>query len=368
MPRILIIDDDKLTRTGITKLLESKQYDVLQAENGQKGLILALQEHPEVIICDVMMPGMNGYEVLQKLQENRHTAGIPFIFLTSKADVKDIRAAMLLGADDYLIKPFDEKELLDSIRSKINKRKDSQTTQTLLHHTDQNKMLLHEKSAHEINTPLSGILMSTDLLLKRQGNLNKEEEKELLHIIHSSAKRLNNTLQNYQLYNILESLKEDEELRAFYASGLTQGFKRLAEETIDQVARDYGRYNDVIVELEESTLRIAAPHAQKIVKELVENALKFSEKGQIVQVLGKKHEDLYHLKIIDYGRGMEPWQMQNITAYRQFERAKYEQQGMGLGLYLAKALIELHQGVLRLDNNPSRGTIVTVSLRIQPSH
>ena len=121
MQKILIIEDNKDLRENTAEILELAGYEVLIAENGEKGIIKAKQFKPNLIVCDIMMPKMDGYMVLQKLGEDSITAGIPFIFMTAKTNRADVRFGMNLGADDYLTKPFEEKELLDAIDCRLKK-------------------------------------------------------------------------------------------------------------------------------------------------------------------------------------------------------------------------------------------------------
>ncbi len=121
MQKILLIEDNKDLRENTAEILELSSYEVLTAENGEKGVIKAKQYRPNLIVCDIMMPKMDGYEVLQKLGEDSATAGIPFIFMTAKTNRADVRFGMNLGADDYLTKPFEEKELLDAIDCRLKK-------------------------------------------------------------------------------------------------------------------------------------------------------------------------------------------------------------------------------------------------------
>jgi diguanylate cyclase (GGDEF)-like protein len=122
MKKILVIEDDKTIRASLVKILQNEEFDVNSAENGQIGLQLAKQRLPDIIICDVMMPELDGYQLLNILRNEPLTAAIPFIFLTSKATKADIRKGMNLGADDYLTKPFTKAELLESIATQIRKR------------------------------------------------------------------------------------------------------------------------------------------------------------------------------------------------------------------------------------------------------
>jgi len=119
--KILLIEDNKEMRENTTEILQLAHYDVITAKNGKEGVELAEKEHPHLIICDIMMPNLDGYGVLHLLSKNEATASIPFIFLTAKAERTDFRKGMEMGADDYITKPFDDIELLNAIESRLKK-------------------------------------------------------------------------------------------------------------------------------------------------------------------------------------------------------------------------------------------------------
>jgi CRP-like cAMP-binding protein/ActR/RegA family two-component response regulator len=119
MKKILIIEDNTEVRENIAEILELADYEALAAENGKIGLDLAIKEKPDLIICDIMMPVMDGYEVLHLLGKKAETAHIPFIFLTAKAERNDMRKGMEMGASDYITKPFERMELLNAIEIRL---------------------------------------------------------------------------------------------------------------------------------------------------------------------------------------------------------------------------------------------------------
>ncbi|MBA4054587.1 MAG: transcriptional regulator [Marivirga sp.] len=118
---ILLIEDNADVRENTTEILELAGYNVITAPNGKVGVEHALKDHPDLIVCDIMMPELDGYAVLHALNKNSQTTNIPFIFLTAKTEKLDIRKGMSLGADDYLTKPFDDTELLNAIEVRLNK-------------------------------------------------------------------------------------------------------------------------------------------------------------------------------------------------------------------------------------------------------
>lgn len=118
---ILLIEDNKDMRENTSEILELAHYKVLTAKNGKEGVELAQKNKPDLIICDIMMPVLDGYGALHMLSKNNDTASIPFIFLTAKAERSDLRRGMEMGADDYLTKPFDDIELLNAVESRLKK-------------------------------------------------------------------------------------------------------------------------------------------------------------------------------------------------------------------------------------------------------
>lgn len=121
MKKILLIEDNKAVRENITEILELDNYTVLAAPNGKVGVDVATKELPDLIICDIMMPELDGYGVLHMLSKNAKTSAIPFIFLTAKAERADFRKGMEMGADDFITKPFDDIELLNAVQTRLRK-------------------------------------------------------------------------------------------------------------------------------------------------------------------------------------------------------------------------------------------------------
>src|ERR1700753_1839971 len=121
MRKLLVIDDHDDIRENIAEILTLAGYEVFTAQNGKRGVETALRENPELVICDIMMPELDGYGVLHLLRKNDSTANTPFIFLTAKTERTDFRKGMEMGADDYITKPFDDIELLNAIEIRLKK-------------------------------------------------------------------------------------------------------------------------------------------------------------------------------------------------------------------------------------------------------
>src|SRR6187402_153708 len=121
MKSILVIEDNKDLRENTAEILDLAGYKTLTAENGKKGVDIAVKEKPDVIVCDIMMPELDGYGVLHMLRKNETTQAIPFIFLTAKTERSDFRKGMEMGADDYITKPFEDIELLNAVEMRLKK-------------------------------------------------------------------------------------------------------------------------------------------------------------------------------------------------------------------------------------------------------
>ncbi|MEO0351012.1 MAG: response regulator [Cyanobacteria bacterium P01_A01_bin.15] len=127
MVKILVIEDEVEIRSNLLELLSLEGHDVVGADNGVTGLLGAIEHAPDLIICDVMMPELDGYDVLQALRQDPKTLAIPFIFLTALANKSDIRRGMVLGADDYLTKPFTRSDVLTAVETRLQKQAISQS-------------------------------------------------------------------------------------------------------------------------------------------------------------------------------------------------------------------------------------------------
>lgn len=188
MKKILVIEDETLIRGNILDILESENFEAIGAENGEDGIRLAQEQMPDLIICDIMMPDMDGYSVLTELRQNPVTEMIPFIFLTAKAERDDLRLGMELGADDFITKPCTLTELLSAIAARFKKhnalmqqyqeeQKKSQGLQQKvrkLEEINQATEDLLQRLSQELRDPLS----SMNLAIKMLKNAPSEQVQE----------------------------------------------------------------------------------------------------------------------------------------------------------------------------------------------
>ena len=364
MSKILVIDDEEWLREMIRLALAQRGFEVVEAHDSISGLNVARTQMPDLILCDVNMDKAGaGYTLLAKLREDTATAAIPFILMTGLADAAGMRQGMALGADDYLPKPFKIDELYAAVEARLRKVKTvrDEAEKKLSHLRNQISFML----PHEMRTPLNGIISNAELLATNEElPLPASEIAIMGREISQSGQRLERLIENFLAYAQIELLAADaagvSELRE--ARIITPG--AIAKSTAENIADRAGRLADLTVETANASLAIAEQYFQKIVTELVQNAFKYSDPGSLVRVRLAVKDDDAELSVSDSGRGFSTEQIKRIGAYVQFERKMQDVEGLGLGLTIAKKLVNLHGGAVSVESGQGTGSIVTVRLPI----
>lgn len=366
LKKILVVEDEQSLRKDIIEMLNYEGFEVIGAENGRVGIEQAREHLPDLIICDIMMPEVDGYAVLDELRKETRTAAIPFIFLTARTDKMDRRLGMEQGADDYLTKPFAVKELLKAIETRIQKREVVKQDAQRQNEALRNNIIL--SMPHELRTPLTVILGFSDILIADHAEMERSRIGEMATHVNKAALRLYHLVENYLVYAQIEIAANDASFTSTLQASSTAQPKVVIEDQAIQKAQEYARESDLQLEVAElEAIQILEDYLKKIVEELVDNAFKFSEAGQAVKVKLTQEKDSAMLRVTDYGRGMTPEQINDIGAYMQFNRKFYEQQGSGLGLAITRRIAELHKGDLSIQSSPNHQTTVTVALPLAVS-
>ncbi|MEB3886104.1 response regulator [Lyngbya sp. CCY1209] len=365
MTKVLVIEDEEAIRENLVELLEVEDFDVLEAENGRVGVEQAKKHLPDLILCDVMMPKLDGFGVLKELRSQLDTATIPFIFLTAKADRHDLREGMDLGADDYLTKPCSMEELLRAIATRLEKQ--SFVKQQSRRQIEELRQNITHSLPHELRTPLNGIIGNTELLLSDLDLFDPPEIREVLEDIRTAGRRLHRLIVNFLLYADLEIIGLNADRVRLLRSLRVKDAKAAIVTAATRQAKLSERESDLDLDLEDAAVQMAANQLEKLVEEFIDNACKFSEPGTPIEVRGSIGEGCFLLRVGDRGRGMTPEQIEGIGAHMQFERKLYEQQGSGLGLSIAKRIVELHGGELAIESQLDEGTTVWAKLPLATS-
>jgi two-component system sensor histidine kinase/response regulator len=360
--RIQVIEDEVNIRENIQELLEAKGYLVRVSPNGKQGVLDAIDFKPHLIVCDVMMPKMDGYKVLEYIRKTSIIQNTPFIFLTARVDKNDIRQGMDLGADDYLTKPFTYKELLKAIESRLKRQqKIIGEYAKVKHELDTTVFATYY---HEFNTPLHGILGGLNLMLNARDSFTEVQVHELLTSILKSGLRLNHSLANLMLFEEIRRAEVYPELLTMFTEGVAKinWVQKVKAELHTMSKEIYNRTADIVIDLQVAEIKVSSEYLQRIILELVDNALKFSKRGEKVYVTGIAVGEEYRIEVKDSGRGFELTSLGDIAPFKQFNRKRFEQQGLGIGLYLVKRLVDLNHGDLKIATVEGEGTQATVHL------
>ena len=357
--KILIIDDEEVYRTMISATLKSMGYESIEAANGLDGLVAVKLHHPDLVLCDINMPKMDGRTLLSTLKEYPEFSAIPFIFITGNSANGDVRQGMQLGADDYLIKPFSSADLLDAIKTRLDKTKSFQ--KHLESQYDDIKTSIVRSLPHEFRTPLHSIIGCAQFLIE-ENNLTADEVKEAGELISKSAQRLHHLLENMILYGELQLWTNNRSTVAAMRRESVSLLRELVGSTSAQEAAKHGRADSMEISVTDSQVQISPSHLTKIIEEIIDNAIKFSEPGTKISISSEEDDREVTIKIRDEGRGMSNEQIDTVTAFQQFERPHFEQQGAGLGLAIVKSLAELYGGRLTISNSDKIGTTVKIRL------
>jgi two-component system sensor kinase len=351
--KILIIDDELNIRETVNEVLSLNDYQTKTAKNGQDALNILDNWTPDLIICDIIMPIMDGHDFQKIVHNDKLLSTIPFIFITAKTEDDLMRNCFHDGADDFLTKPFKINDLLKTVSVKIERFKKIKKANDL-------SIGKERFFSHEINTPLHGILGSINILMNDSYNLKKHDVNDFYAAIKVSGERLNRTMHNIALFekikgNTMEfSSTEFSEIKTNFETVLLQFSKQLKKQE-----------NRLVFNFITAELQISNKNLSFILFELLDNALKFSPVNKKVVIEGRMFKDeFYEINIFDSGVGFKEDELKMIDAAVQFNRDEKEQQGLGLGLYISKFIIKKSNGIISLVSKEDEGTKISILLPI----
>jgi two-component system, sensor histidine kinase and response regulator len=334
--------------------LRHQGYRVLLAESGSAGLEIARQQWPDLILTDVNMPSGNGQVLLQQIRNDPELVNKQVVLMTGRPDLVTPRGAMEAGADDFLMKPVGRDALLRCMEARLNRAE--------IHWRVEDRMLntlrssLHTNLPHEFFTPLAGIIGLSEILLAEPPNFTPEEVHGFHHDIHESALRLHRTLRNYLL--ILEFQdSSDPSPGEVPVPSLTE-WEAGIRSGVSMAARQNKRSEDIVLVIEGAPLAVRASDLTLMVEELVENACKFSRRETPIEIHFDSHGTL---TVTDHGRGLAAEEIRQIGVFRQFDRKKYEHQGLGLGLVLVQKLASRYSAGFSIKSEPGKGTSIEIA-------
>lgn len=362
--KILLVDDAEMFRQSVANLLRTRGHEVIEAANGLAGVKLARSHLPDVVVSDIVMSQVDGYAMTALLRQHPATTDIPLVLITGDADLKGMRKGMMLGADDYIAKPFKMDELVAALELRVHRRR------ALRDEVEQKLACLGAGIGlplpDALSKPLNHILDTSRVLATPGQPRSPEEILELAQTLHTAARRVERLTKNLFLHAQLELFGTN----PTHLNALRRAHTANADEVVTTAARRCAaaadRAPDLQLKTSPGTAAIAETHLAKLVAELVGNALQYSPRATPVTLQGYDDGHDFLLTVTDHGPGMSAEQIAALNQSAATARPTAEPHVTGLGLPIARRLAELHGGKLLLTSEPGKGTTVRVSLPAQP--
>jgi signal transduction histidine kinase len=366
-PVILVAEDNQALLHGICELLELNGYATIAAENGVEALKALEKAKPDLIISDVMMPELDGYGLHAEVRARSEWLDIPFIFLTALGQRDDVRRGKEMGVDEYIIKPFDEADILIAVRAKLERWKKVRHHQ--LEESAELKRKIISSLSHEFRTPLTYVLNYAEMLQEEMVDPTSEDFSLFLQGIRKGALRLNKLVMDFL---ILVDLETSEAKKLYYHR------RREIEETSAWLRIIAGQYQaraaeqglELVVDVPDGLPNLVADetYLSDAIGRLLDNAIKFSTKSsRRIRYAANVVEDVFKISIEDQGMGIREPEIDSLfNVFHQIDRAQLEQQGTGSGLAISKGIVELHGGSIDVQSEFGQGSVFTISIPCIP--
>jgi two-component system, sensor histidine kinase and response regulator len=346
---ILIIEDEEPLRLMLAELLAQGGFATLAAAGGLQGLRLARAHQPDLVLCDIRMPGMDGHEVLAELRRTPGLELLPVVIMTGHAALPDMRRSMTLGADDYLAKPFENSELLRVVHQHLQRAE--QRRQEAGRELDSLRRNFGQLLPQHFVAPLHDIIGCASVLAVDAAVMPATEVREFAQSIHDAAERLHRQIENFLLYTGLDTGSVIAGPEPAYA------LDRLVRTTAEAAARRHRKLDSLHLSLQPAQTSVSREHLTKAIAEVLDNAFRHTPAGTRVEVNLQSDATGCQLVVRDEGDGVPP-EMAAATAPVSLTSSR-PRAGAGLGLYLSRRLTQLVGGGWELETKPHRGTTVT---------
>ncbi|HSE40251.1 MAG TPA: response regulator [Acidobacteriota bacterium] len=348
---VLVVDDNEDNRDMLSRRLKKQGYSVAVAEDGHKALEMIGEEKFDLILLDIMMPGISGMEVLKKLRENFTVADLPVIMATAKDQSEDIVAALKLGANDYVTKPLDFPVVLARVQTQLALKRLSKLKDDFL-----------RIASHDLKNPLTVVLGTVKMVQRHvpPGSTMTPEAHELLSKITKRSVEMQNIIEDFLDFQALQDGR-------FSLNKAAVSLNDIAHDAKDS-NYEYAHSKDVelVLELNPELPQLKADYARltQVVRNFVSNAIKFGPRGSRVVIRTKTDTDCVVLEVSDSGVGLTDEDM--VKVFDQYAKLSNKPTGgeksSGLGLSIAKQMVDLHGGKIGVYNNQGGGATFWFSL------
>lgn len=377
--KILIVDDVSRNIQILGNILSQKQFQIAYALNGQQALEICATQEFDLILLDIMMPGMDGYAVCKRLKEDPATIEIPIIFLTAKADMDSIIKGFEMGGQDYITKPFNASELLARVNNHLLIKRQREQLKLMNNHLEdlvtertqeleianrQLSILDQAKSnflliiSHEIRTPLNGVISLTELLDKT--NIDKDQ-REYLNYLKKVSARLVKFSETALLITSLKINKHIPEI-------LSLSVNQLIADSIVEFRKNNNSSLEIINNMPSENLfiKVDSDLMKTCFLNIIENSAKFAGKKPHIEISANISDDTISLKFCDNGPGFSNTAIDHL--FELFSAGDIlHTEGTGLGLATAKLILDAHEGSIEVKNAEPVGAEVNIKLKCSRS-
>jgi signal transduction histidine kinase len=360
--KILLVDDTPANIDVLRKTLEPEGYNLSFAPNGKIALKLAVHNQPDLILLDVMMPEMDGFEACRELKKDEKTRNIPVVFITAKTETEDIVNGFNLGGVDYIAKPFRQEEVCARVKTHLQlmyaQRQLEKKNKALVELNELKNQFLG-MAAHDLRNPLSSICGFSRMIKEEKGNLPGNQMDEFLDIIYSSGHKMLAMVTNFLDISVIESGQLKLDIRP-------HSLKKLVEERVRifsfQTQRKQIALHESLAEIPD--LPFDYNHVSQVIDNLVGNAIKFSPKNSRINVSMKEDGGKVKFSVKDEGPGISKEDQSKLCGAFQKLGAKATggEKSTGLGLAIVKKIIEAHGSTLEVESEVGSGAIFSFSL------
>ncbi|MBN2693200.1 hybrid sensor histidine kinase/response regulator [bacterium] len=377
--RILVVDDVAKNIQILGNILRKEGYQIAYATNGADALSMLLQTKFDLILLDIMMPELDGYETCKKIKDMPDSKDIPVIFLTARTDTESIVKGFELGGEDYITKPFNAQELLARVRTHVELRQKKEFLHSIndilkskvqdktkqLNDANERLSILEKAKgdflkliSHEMRTPLNGMVLLTEQLEK---TLTSPAQNENVQYLKTSIQKL---LKFSSIALLITSLKAESYQLDFKTLPIEGVVKKVAK----NIATNY-QFKNVDVEYDvskDNTYIVKAdPHLlEECFSIVLDNAFRFSPSGSKITVLIQESDPYITIKISDNGPGFHKKYLKTLFEYFSTDNIDYHTEGLGLGLSASKLIIDSLSGLINVENKTHEsGAIVTIHLK-----
>ena len=356
-PKILIVDDNPANIRVAAKILKQKKYNISYAQSGKEALQKAGSFNFDTILLDIMMPGMDGYEVCEKLKSSTATRQVPVIFLTAKTEPENVVKAFGVGGADYVTKPFNSQELLSRVETQVRLKKTLEKLEkanTSLREANNTKDKMFSIISHDLLGPIGNIKESLEVIVNGEVTMDEKNMQSFIHSMWVSIGSSYTLLENLLLWARNQQGKMGYKPKKLNLTLVVKGAFNLLAGVAGQksIGLNYNLRDRQMVFGDKNAIKT-------IIRNLVSNAIKFTNKNGLITIGAKEVENGFlQVSVTDTGIGMDRKIKENL-----FKKFKNEprwgtngERGVGLGLVITREFVERHGGSIWVISEEGKGS------------